>query len=396
MSGALFPLLVTLIVIAAALRDDFALTLVYLLVGVFALGAWWSRRALAQVRHTREADSHAFLGEKIKVRLHLENRGWLPLPWLDVRDSLPVALASPSIFRRITMLGPRGQASFEYELETRKRGYYPIGPLLLSSGDLLGLGDALTWQGGLQYLTVYPKIIALGRAAMPASAPQGILRYTQPIFEDPARIFGKRDYMTGDSLRRVDWKASAAAGRLQVRLFEPSMSQEALIVLDMDGNHYHHHSRIDSTELGVVIAASLANWIIEKKQMCGLMAHGRDPLGVGGLPQSIPPRKGKAHLMRLLETLARVEMTQGLPPLPLQIQRARMGLAWGTTLLVITGQADDTLLRELYDARRGGQNAVLILAGPGAPAAEVRHKAGFYGIAVWSVYSERDLGQWHR
>ncbi len=396
MSGVLFPLLVTLILIAAALRDDFALSLVYLLVGVFAVGAWWSRRALAQVVHERSAETHAFLGEKVKVGLRIHNAGWLPVAWLDVRDSLPVALASPAVFRRVTTLSARGQASFEYELEARKRGYYPLGPLFLSSGDLLGLGDALTRQGDVQHLTVYPRIVAFGRVSMPASAPQGVLRHSQPIFEDPARVFGKRDYVAGDSLRRVDWKSSAAVGRLQVRLFEPSMSQEVLIVLDMDGDHYHYHSRIDATELGVVIAASFANWIIENKQACGLLVRGRDPLGVNGLPQPVPPRKDKAHLMRLLETLARVEMTQGGPPLPLQIQHVRTGLAWGTTLLVITGQADDALLHELYQARRAGQHAVLILSGPGAPVAEVRHKAGFYGIVVRSVYSERDLEQWRR
>jgi len=42
MSGDYLPLLLFLIFVAAFLRDDFAFTLVYLLVGVFLVGSWWS------------------------------------------------------------------------------------------------------------------------------------------------------------------------------------------------------------------------------------------------------------------------------------------------------------------------------------------------------------------
>lgn len=394
MIGATLPLVVTLLVIAAFLRDDFALTLIYIFVAAFVVSGGWTRRALTRVAHVRKVDSHAFLGEKIPVHLSVCNQGWLPLPWLEVRDSLPVALATPAVFRRIITLGPRGQAHFEYMLEARKRGYYALGPLFLASGDVLGVGDPLQVQGQVQHLTVYPKIVPLTRVQMAASAPQGTLRHNQPIFEDPTRVLGKRDYTPGDSLRRVDWKSTAASGRLQVKVFEPSIALETLIVLDLNAENYHYHSRIDSAELAVVIAASLANWVIERKQTCGLVVLGRDPLGADGQPQSIAPRKGKAHLMRLLETLARVEMVQSGPPLAALVQRIRYGLPWGATLMVITGQGDDALLDELYQSRRAGQHGMLVLSGPGAPVQAVRRKAGFYGIRVASVYSERDLDQW--
>ncbi len=38
-------LLVVLLVIAAFMRGDFALTLIYLVVGALAAGTWWSRRS---------------------------------------------------------------------------------------------------------------------------------------------------------------------------------------------------------------------------------------------------------------------------------------------------------------------------------------------------------------
>ena len=113
MSGTFLFLLVVLFLIAAFMRGDFALTLIYLVVGALAGGLWWSNRALAQVRTKRRFNTHAFLGERIKIDLQVQNQGWLPLPWLELREALPVALVGPDRFQSVIQLGPQGEANFE-------------------------------------------------------------------------------------------------------------------------------------------------------------------------------------------------------------------------------------------------------------------------------------------
>lgn len=393
MSGTFLPLLLVLLLIAAFLRGDFALTLIYLVVGAMAAGILWSRRALAQVEAKRRFPTHAFLGEQVKVDLQIQNKGWLPVPWLELRETLPVALAGPHSFQTVTNLGPRAAAQFEYFVQARKRGYYPIGPLSISTGDVLGLSDSLLAHSPAEALVIYPRIIPLPSLEIPSQSPQGTLRHTLPLFEDPTRVFGKRGYTSGDSLRRIDWKSSASTGGLQVKLFEPSIALETCVILNLNAEDYYYRSRIDSTELAIVIAASISNWIVGKKQMVGLLVNGRDPLTADGKPQSLPLRKGKRHLMRLLETLARAEMTDH-SALGSVIQRERYQLPWGTTLLVITGTASDEVLDELYQARRGGQNAVLILAGRDSADETVRPRASILGIPVFSIATERDLNIW--
>lgn len=393
MSGTFLPLLFVLLLIAAFIRGDFALTLIYLVVGALAAGMWWCYRALAQVEAKRRFASHAFLGEKIKIDLHVQNKGWLPILWLELRETLPVALAGPNSFQSVIHLGPRASANFEYSVEARKRGYYPIGPLSIFTGDILGLSESLKAESRAEHLVVYPKIIPLTSIEIPSHSPQGTLRHTLPLFEDPTRVFGKRGYASGDSLRRIDWKASASTGRLQVKLFEPSIALETCVILNLNAQDYYYRSRIDATELAVVLAASISNWIIARKQMVGIMVNGHDPQTADGKPQAIPPRKGKHHLIRLLETLARVEITENSALVPL-IQQQRYQLAWGTTLIVITGQASDELLDELYQARRGGQNPVLILAGRDASEESIRRRARIFGITVFSFTAERDLKIW--
>ena len=180
-------------------------------------------------------------------------------------------------------LSPRARENFEYTLEARKRGYYPIGPLFISTGDLLGLGGSdLHNEGETEYLTVYPKVVPLAQLKIPSRSPLGTLRHTQPIFEDPTRVMGKREYVAGDSLRRVDWKSTATTGRMQVKLFEPSIAIETVIFLNLDGPSYHYRSRIDAAELAIVITASIANWIVEKGQTVGLYTNGEDPIAADG------------------------------------------------------------------------------------------------------------------
>jgi uncharacterized protein (DUF58 family) len=375
------------------MRGDFALTLIYLVVGALAAGMWWSRRALAQVEIKRRFSTHAFLGETVRIQLHMQNKGWLPILWLELRETLPVALAGPNSFQSVINLGPRAETQFEYSIQARKRGYYPIGPLSLSTGDILGLSDSLQAKSQAEALVVYPKIVPFTSMEIPSLSPQGTLRHSLPLFEDPTRVFGKRGYTSGDSLRSIDWKSSASSGRLQVKLFEPSIALETFVVLNLNAGDYYYRTRIDSTEQAIVIAASVSNWIVGKKQMVGMMVNGHDPLPADGKPQSMPPRKGKRHLMRLLETLARVETIDDSALVPL-IQGQRYQLAWGTTLIVITGGASDELLDELYQARRWGQNAVLILAGGDASEEATRRRAKTFGIPVFSIATERDLKIW--
>jgi hypothetical protein len=100
--------------------------------------------------------------------------------------------------------------------------------------------------------------------------------------------------------------------------------------------------------------------------------------------------------MRVLETLARVHTIDGGPDFAEQTEYQRVHLPWGTTLMMITGSVDDGLLNELHQARRAGQNAVIILAGRAVSVADIETRAGFYGIPVVHILNEQALEEWGR
>lgn len=388
------PLILLLIVVAALIRDDFVFTLIYLIAGSLLISRGWSSRALRAVTFSRRFSMRVFLDEHVNVVLELVNSSYLPLPWIRVHERVPVELRGPDSYQRVISLGPKAVTKIEYTLDARKRGYYPIGPLYLSSGDIFGLSqDLQRREVSPDYLTVYPKIVPLTQVDFPSRFPMGTLADVQPIFEDPSRVFGKRHYIAGDSIRRVDWKSTASTGELQVKLFEPSIALENVIFLNLSRDDYHYRSRIDATELSIVIAASIANFIVGKKQSVGFGTNGEDPLSEGGSPHLLPPRKGNSHLMRILELLARIKTVESASIADL-LQQERVHLPWGTTLFLISGRVDELILDELFKARRTGQNACIVLAGPAVTKRELIERAHHYHVPLLQIERERDMIIW--
>ena len=393
MSQFYFPLIVLLTILAIVLREDHVFTVLYLFAGAYLASLWWSRTSLGSIQVVRNFSKRAFLNEEVPVELELANTGYLPVPWLRLNEALSVELLVPNFFRCVISLGSKEQLRLHYTLRTRKRGYYPIGPLALTSGDLLGMTGPVKTLYPLEYITVYPKIIPLSNIPLSSHSPMGTLRHHEPIFEDPTRIRGKRDYVAGDSLRRIDWKSTAVTGRLQVKLFEPSIALETMLFLDLGESQYLLKDRLQATELAIVVAASIASWVVSKKQSVGLVTNGVDPLAADGPPHPLLPRKGRGQLIRVLEALARLQTTEA-EPLTDIVRRVSANLPWGTTLILITGQVGENLFDELFQARRSGLDSFLVLCGTGQRYSETRRQAEYFGFPVFHFADEQDLDVW--
>src|SRR3972149_5606660 len=117
--GDYWLFLIVLLVVAAIVRGDFAFSVLYLFLGALLIGKWWSRKAFTNITGKRYFDSHIFLGEVVSVRLEVCNRGWLPVIWLRLYESLPVELAVPNAANQVITLGARSQSTLTYSLQAR-------------------------------------------------------------------------------------------------------------------------------------------------------------------------------------------------------------------------------------------------------------------------------------
>ena len=235
--------------------------------------------------------------------------------------------------------GPRAHVSLRYQLTCNRRGYYQLGPLVAETGDLFGLHRRFRVVTEPHFLLVYPPVIPLEGFDIASRRPIGEVRMTYRLYEDPTRIAGVRAYQPGDPLNRVHWHATARTGMLHSKIYEPSTIAGATVLLEFHRASHPERNEPFRSELAVVAAASIANAVYEMGQQIGLVTNGRDAadrVRVEGWdfdpqtrsqarqaasmleqndrlqPVIVPTRRGVEQLRRILETLARVELTDGL------------------------------------------------------------------------------------
>ncbi len=392
MDGILFFILV-LVAIAALFRIDFVFYLVYLLFGAYLLSRWWLERSLSGVRVQHEYESRAFVGDHVRVCLRVCNDSWLPVPWLRIHESLPIHLISPNFYRAVISLLPGQERLLEYELHCRHRGYYALGPLLVSSGDPLGIRTVERDQDCSEALTVYPRVFGLEQLGLQAQSPFGEIASRERLMEDPARIIGVRPYVESDSLRHIHWKTTATTGTLQVKRFEPAISVESMVLINLCRADYTVNRYVAASELAIEAAASIANHLIDRRQTVGLGTTGFDPLNPEQGAAYLPPHKGRAHLMQMLDLLGRIELAEEGQFEPL-VRQVRQHLGWGGTAIVITPDLDPALEATLLLVRRQGIHLLVVLVDPHGPPREVRARMEQVGVPCHVLWREEDLDVW--
>jgi uncharacterized protein (DUF58 family) len=338
-----------LILLAALLLDSGLLAYsMYVLLGVLVVSRLLARSWIGNVKATRECEvTTAEVGDLVPVRVVVRNEGKLPVPWVLLEDLLtrqaltqrPPRLKVKGRRFHIAMLRPGKEIVLRYKLECRQRGYYQVGPLVLESGDVFGLHRRFRVETEPHFFMVYPKIVALEGYELASRRPIGEIMLTHRLYEDPTRIAGVRPYEAGDPLNRIHWRATARTGTLHSKIYEPTTIAGATILLDFHADGYPARGEPYRSELAVMTAVSLANAVYEMGQQIGLVTNGRDAVDrirqegyehdartrqaarqTGVMretserlqPIVVETRRGVEQLQRIRETLARVELTDGM------------------------------------------------------------------------------------
>ena len=368
----------------------------YALLGVMLISRWLSRSWAENLAAERECNRVSVnVGDKVAVVITLHNHGWLPVAWALVEDLLPrrALIFEPPTLRvrgqrmQLLMLKPRGRRTVFYQLECNQRGYHQIGPLVVETGDLFGLHRRYRVLTSPHFLLVYPQVVPLEGYDLGSRRPIGEVRITHRLYEDPTRIAGVRRYEAGDPLNRVHWRATARTGLLHSKVYEPSTVAGASIVLDFHQAAYDPHHEPYRSELAVTTAASIAHAVYEMGQQVGLLSNGRDAadrIRQEGWdydirsrkaarraaemletsdrlqPVMVPTRRGPEQLLRILETLARVELTDGLSFAQLVAEAGNRLPRDATVVALLPSLSTETAVA-LGDLRRKGLAVTAIL-----------------------------------
>jgi len=380
---------ILLLVIGIVFQLGLLVYAMYVLLGVMLVSRYLAREWIENVTAERECSRlTAQIGDKVAVIVNIHNRGKLPVAWLLVEDAVPreaLVQRPPRISldgRRINILqlAPGGQKSLLYQVTFLMRGYYQLGPLLVESGDLFGLHRRFRVETKPHFVLVFPKVIPLQGYNLASRRPIGEVRLTHRLFEDPTRISGIREYQPGDALNRVHWRATARTGSLHCKMYEPSCIAGTTLLLDFHAAGYAARSEPQRSDLAVTAAASLANAVYQMGQQIGLVTNGRDAadrilregyrhefrtraLALDTVkmqdrsdrlrPVVVPTRRGAEQLVRILEALARVELTDGLT-FPQLVVEATSRLPRDATVVAILPDVPPETAIALGNLRRRG------------------------------------------
>lgn len=332
---------------------------------------FWSRHLFDRVTLTTKlSERRAFIGERVKMNVELENRKVLPLPWYSWRHAVAEQLAVPgedlaasaapgsSWITRRGALGWYEKHEWTFEIEPLERGFHPIGPSTIRSGDLLGIFPGMRENNDAQHLVVFPKVHRMEDLGLAADRPLGMVRGRNKLFEDPVRIAGLRDYRPGDPLRRIDWKASARSGDLQSRVYEPSAEQQLYVMVNIDTMEHAWEGYLrDELERTVSTAASIATWAAANRFAVGLLANGAYPNA--DRPIRLAPSRARDQITRVLEALAVVQpLTMG--DLAVQIRREAGRMPVGSTIVVIASLIPPSLAGAILRLRTEGNHVAVI------------------------------------
>ena len=331
----------------------------------------WSRVSLEQVVYRRTLSEHrVFVGETVEATLILENRKTLPVPWMEMRETLPRGMpalkvrTSPGsmpgsqVLERATALGRQDHLEWPITLQAIRRGYR-VGPTRLRSGDIFGFFEREEEVGRpVDGITVYPLTYALPELGLDSARPFGDSRGGNRIHEDPSRVIGVRDYMPGDPMKRIDWYATARVGRLQSRLFEPSREQSLVVALNIPTfEQTWQGSDPVLLERGVAVAASIARWAAEAGNALGLVANGS--FADADRTIRIGAGRGPDRLSRILEALAMITAftTSNMAS---DLEDSAYPLPAGATIVLVAAVMPDDLAATLLRLRARGHFVAVV------------------------------------
>lgn len=105
---------------------------------------------------------------------------------------------------------------------------------------------------------------------------------------------GLSPYLPGDDIRQIDWRASLRSGQTTVRRFAAGSHRARVLVLDLRPDLYFGTSGRIMAKTACLTAA----WLIWSSQIL------HEPVGLVCGSGSIPVRRGRRHVLRVLAEIA--------------------------------------------------------------------------------------------
>lgn len=278
----------------------------------------------------RQLPQRAYLGRPFTYQLLIGNQSHRPIQ-LEAVEWFPQTIAAnPTTLRR--NIAPESVDDEVLTVTPTRLGDITWDRLYCRIAGLFGLANWNRRLSRKSTVSVVPDHLHLAETKV-ASQSNGDL--SRRRYGSGLELIGLRDYQPGDSLRSIDWKATARSGRHTVRVFTEEQRLELTLLVDVGRRSALQAGAL--TRLGhyANVAARLAEKTILERNTVNLICFSDQLLATVYRAKG---RAGLLHLRAVLEQVRPQETDSNMLPAVFEARsRARQ-----RNLMVILTDLDET------------------------------------------------------
>lgn len=329
-----------------------------------------------------------FQDENAELIEQLSNKNWIPLWWISFQFRVSRYLVfnneqsetkSNDNYKKdsFTLL-PFEKIEKHFTIKGVKRGYYRIDEFNLTTGDLFAKYKFVENIYNTIEFYVYPRLLSNIDIEVQFEKLLGEVVTRRHIVEDPFELRGIREYYPFDSLKQVNWSATAKTGELKVNEFSYTSSQEIMLFLNTE--RYNAWDPEILVEEGISIAATLASRFLEQGITVGLISNGCDD--ITGKNVTIESGCDVNHNLLYYQNLSRINIDKVIAPISSLMNSEAANLNKEAMWIVVSHYSGNDLQEAVENARLNGFNVKWILPKEVNSKLDVENQQDLY---IWDV-----------
>ena len=297
---------------------------------------------MPNVKIRRETSSdNIFEDGDMNVRFIVKNKG-LGIGFVEIYDQLPPqARITKGSNYTLLYMKPWQEVSFEYSLKLPLRGHYHLGPVKLRVKDAFDLFYNEKYEESLHSFSVFPQIEVLEEQVIKSRAPK-LLSGAMPlnVIGAGTEFYSLREFVPGDSLRSVNWKALAKKGKMMVNETVREDVMDVILLLDAREVSAVGGGKDTPLEMSCRAVATYAKQLLDERNNVALMVYGESI-------ERVDLDRGEHHLFKILTALSSAK-PQGNLKLEIVLKDLLPYIPSGSPLILFSSLDDDHTIPEAF------------------------------------------------
>jgi uncharacterized protein (DUF58 family) len=250
------------------------------------------------VRVKRQVASQLSLGDENKVTLKISHDYAFPV-YLDVYDNLPYQFQIRDQHFEV-LLNPDHETSIHYFVRPTERGEYDFSDIYVYVAALTKLIQRKAVIKESKQVATYPSILQMKKYELKVFAKTAVTGIKKIRRLGHNNEFEQiKNYVQGDDLRTVNWKATSRRNELMVNQYQDERAQHVYSIIDKSRSMRMPFNDLTLLDYSINSTLAFSNICLRKGDKVGLMTYS-DKLGT-----KIAAERNTNQLNRIIELLYR-------------------------------------------------------------------------------------------